>query len=431
MKIAYITPGSGDNFYCQNCFRDDELLTSMLVLGQDVRKIPMYLPSGYNHTDVPDTPVFYGAINLYLREKMPIYRHAPSWLERAFDSQAMLRYAAKKSGSTSASGLEGMTISMLHGEEGRQAAELDNLIQYLRDEIKPDVVHLSNALLLGLARRIKHDVGARVVCSLQDENEWVDEMDGSQQTVVWSLMAEKAREVDLFIATSRYYSEKSQREMYIPGERIEVINGGINLQGYERSELPFDPPVIGYLCRMSEYFGLGIVVDAFLELKQDTRFKDLRLHMAGGYTGLDKPFVDRQIARITEQGWQDDIRIFREFDKKNRIPFLKSLTLLSVPVPSGEAFGAYQVESLAAGVPVVQPDVGCYPEFVEATQGGIIFKPNTGEALAEAAASLLLDPERVKQLGEQGRKAVMAGYAMDDMAKNILGLYERILNNGS
>ncbi|MFA9454174.1 MAG: glycosyltransferase family 4 protein [Candidatus Aminicenantaceae bacterium] len=430
MKIAYITPGSGDNFYCQNCFRDDELLTSMLVLGQDVRKIPMYLPSGLNHSGVPGTPVFYGAINLYLREKMPIYRHAPSWLERAFDSQAMLRYAAKKSGSTSASGLEGMTISMLHGEEGRQASELENLIQYLRDEIKPDVVHLSNALLLGLARRIKQDVRARVVCSLQDENEWVDEMDGSQQPVVWSLMAEKARDVDLFIATSRYYSEKSQRELDLPAERIEVINGGINLQGYERSELPFDPPVIGYLCRMSEYFGLGIVVDAFLELKQDTRFKNLRLHMAGGYTGLDKPFVDRQVARITEQGWQDDIRIFGEFDKKNRIPFLKSLTLLSVPVPSGEAFGAYQVESLAAGVPVVQPDVGCYPEFVEATQGGIIYKPNTGEALAAAAASLLQEPERVRRMGERGRSAVMADYSMNDMAKNILKIYERILNHG-
>jgi glycosyltransferase involved in cell wall biosynthesis len=243
-------------------------------------------------------------------------------------------------------------------------------------------------------------------------------------------MGEKAREVDLFIATSRYYSEKSQKELDIPPERIEVINGGINLQGYERSELPFDPPVIGYLCRMSEYFGLGIVVDAFLKLKQDTRFKDLRLHMAGGYTGLDKPFVDKQIARITEQGWKDDIQIFREFDKKNRIPFLKSLTLLSVPVPSGEAFGAYQVEALAAGVPVVQPDVGCYPEFVEATQGGIIFRPNTGEALAEAAASLLQEPERVRRMGERGRSAVMADYSMTGMAKNILKIYERILNHG-
>jgi len=430
MKIAYITPGSGDNFYCQNCFRDDDLLTSLLVLGQDVRRIPMYLPSGYNNCGVPGTPIFYGAINLYLREKVPVYRHAPSWLERALDSQAMLRYAAKKSGSVSASGLEGMTISMLHGEEGRQAAELDNLIQYLREEIKPDVVHLSNALLLGLARRIKRDVGARVVCSLQDENEWVDEMDGSQQTIVWSLMAEKARDVDRFIATSRYYAERSQKELEIPAEKIEVIKGGINLQGYERSSLPFDPPVIGYLCRMSEYFGLGIVIDAFLALKQDPRFKDLRLHLAGGYTGLDKPFVDRQVAKITEQGWRDDIRIFREFDKKNRIPFLKSLTLLSVPVPSGEAFGAYQVESLAAGVPVVQPDVGCYPEFVEATQGGVIFKPNTGEALAEAIASLLEDPAQVKRLGEQGHAAVRAGYSMDNMAKDILGMYQRILTMG-
>jgi len=430
MKIAYITPGSGDNFYCQNCFRDDELLTSMLILGQDVRKIQMYLPSGLNHSGVPGTPVFYGAVNLYLREKVPIYRHAPSCLERAFDSQAMLRYAAKKSGSTSASGLEGMTISMLQGEEGRQAAELDNLIRYLRDEIKPDVAHLSNALLLGLARRIKQDVRARVVCSLQDENEWVDEMDESQQSVVWSLMAEKSRDVDLFIASSRYYSEKSQRKLDLPAERIQVINGGINIQGYERSELPFDPPVIGYMCRMSEYFGLGIVVDAFLELKKDARFRNLRLHMSGGYTGLDKPFVDRQVARITEQGWQDDIRIFREFDKKHRIPFLKSLTMLSVPVPSGEAFGAYQVEALAAGVPVVQPDAGCYPEFVEATQGGIIFRPNTGEALAEAVSSLLLDPDRVRRLGEQGRNAVLARYSMDDMARNTLNIYERILKLG-
>jgi len=255
-------------------------------------------------------------------------------------------------------------------------------------------------------------------------------MDESQQTVVWSLMAEKSRDVDLFIASSRYYSEKSQQKLDLPAERIQVINGGINLQGYERSDLPFDPPVIGYMCRMSEYFGLGIVVDAFLELKKDARFQNLRLHMSGGYTGLDKPFVDRQVARITEQGWQDDIRIFREFDKKHRIPFLKSLTMLSVPVPSGEAFGAYQVEALAAGVPVVQPDVGCYPEFVEATQGGIIFRPNTGEALAEAAASLLLDPDRVRRLGEQGRNAVLAHYSMDDMARNTLNIYERILNHG-
>ncbi len=429
MIIAYITPGSGDNFYCQNCFRDDELLSSMLLMGQDVRKVPMYLPSGFDRGGVPGTPVFYGAINLYLREKLPGYRYAPSWLERALDSQALLRMAAKKSGSTSASGLEGMTISMLQGERGRHTTELDSLIRYLRTEIRPDVVHLSNALLLGLAHRLKHDLGALVVCSLQDENEWVDDMNAGHQRQVWGLMAEKAADVDLFIATSQYYARRSQRELRLPAARIKIINGGINLQGYERSSLPFDPPVMGYLCRMSEYFGLGIVVDAFLELKQDARFRGLRLHLMGGYTGMDKPFVEQMRKKIKDRGHEADVEIFDRFDKPSRIGFLKSLTLLSVPVPSGEAFGAYQVESLAAGVPVVQPNVGCYPEFVAATGGGVIYEPNTGEDLARAIGELLQDPDRLRRLSEQGRQRVMTGYSMNDMAANIIGLYDSLLED--
>ncbi len=429
MKIVYITPGSGDNFYCQNCFRDDEFLTALILLGHDVHKVPMYLPSGFERDGtVSSSPVFYGAINVYLREKIPGYKHAPNWMEKAFNSQPLLRYAAKKSGSTDASGLEEMTLSMLHGESGRHAAELDNLVRYLHDKIKPDVVHLSNALLLGLAYRLKHDLGARVVCSLQDENEWIDEMDTKQQPAVWGLMGDKAEFVDSFIATSQYYSKRSQREMSIPAEKIQVIAGGVNLEGYLRSPLPFDPPVIGYLCRMSEYFGLGIVVDAFLELKKDSRFADLKLHVTGGFTGLDKPFVDAQIKKIKDQSVDQDFKVFPEFDKKTRIEFLKSLTLLSVPVPSGEAFGAYQVEALAAGVPIVQPNVGCYPEFVEATQGGIIYEPNDPHTLAQAFSSLLKDPERVRTMGEQGNKVVMERHTMAGMAKSIVSIYKNLLD---
>jgi glycosyltransferase involved in cell wall biosynthesis len=217
----------------------------------------------------------------------------------------------------------------------------------------------------------------------------------------------------------------------IPSERIQVINGGINLSGYERSPLPLDPPVIGYLCRLSEYFGLGIVVDAFLELKKDSRFQDLKLYATGGYTGVDKPFVNKLVSRIAEQGFADDFQIFKNFDKSSRIQFLKSLTLLSVPVPSGEAFGAYQVEALAAGVPVVQPNVGCYPEFVNATQGGLIYEPNTGAALAQAMTSLLEDHDRMLRMGRQGRDAVRAGYSIDDMVKNMLKLYKGLVGNSS
>ena len=427
MKIVYITPGSGWSFYCQNCFRDNALLKSLLSLGHDVIRVPMYLPSNLDSGDnITGTPVFYGAINVYLKEKLPFYRHAPVWLERIFDSHVLLNFAAKKSGSTRATGLEDMTLSMLHGEMGRQASELDHLIQFLKNEIAPDVVHISNALLLGLAHRLKNDLGAGVVCSLQDENEWVDMMDEPYQEQVWNLMAKKAEDVDLFVTASRYYSEKSQKQLKIPAEKIKVIYGGINLDGYLKSPLSFDPPVLGYLCRMSEYFGLGILVDAFVKLKKDSRFRNLRLHLTGGYSSDDKSFVNAQIKKISQNGFARDVQIFKDFEKDSRVHFLKSLTLLSVPVPSGEAFGAYQVEALAAGVPVVQPNVGCYPEFVEATNGGILYEPNTSDKLAEAIASLLDDPERIRKLGDLGHRVVLERFSMDTMAKNIARIYNDV-----
>ena len=53
----------------------------------------------------------------------------PRWLEKLLDSQKMLAWAAKKAGSTRASGLEDMTLSMLRGEHGRQAEELERLVE--------------------------------------------------------------------------------------------------------------------------------------------------------------------------------------------------------------------------------------------------------------------------------------------------------------
>jgi glycosyltransferase involved in cell wall biosynthesis len=424
MKIAYVTPGHGLQFYCQNCFRDTALLQSLASLGHDVTKVPMYLPSGMETgADIATTPVFYGAVNIYLKEKLPFYRSAPGWMERLLDSPSLLNVAAKKSGSTRPAGLEEMTLSMLEGEMGRQASELDHLIHHLRINVAPDVVHLSNALLLGLAHRLKADLRAGVVCSLQDENEWVDMMSNDYQSKVWNLMAKKAVDLDFFVSASQYYAHKAQKQLRLPGNRIKVIHGGIDLEGYEKSTLPFDPPVIGYLCRMSEYFGLGILIEAFLELKEDNRFRDLKLHLTGGYSGDDKPFLNGQMKKIAEHGFKDDVIVFDDFCKSSRIAFLKSLTLLSVPVPAGEAFGAYQVEALAAGVPVVQPNVGCYPEFVENTQGGMIYEPNTGEKLASAIASLLSDPDKIRKLGDQGRRVVLANYSMDHMAKNMTGIY--------
>ena len=53
-------------------------------------------------------------------------------------------------GSTSAKGLEEMTVSMLLGEEGQQKEELDHMVNWIAEHCQPDIIHISNALLLYL-----------------------------------------------------------------------------------------------------------------------------------------------------------------------------------------------------------------------------------------------------------------------------------------
>lgn len=177
MKIISIVPGFGASFYCGNCLRDGVFVKTLRSLGHDSVLVPVYLPLSYDKNDKSaDIPVFYGAVNIYLKQNFRFLRNMPSWLERFFDSGPILKYAAGKAGSTRATGLEEMTLSMLMGSEGFQTEELTQLINYLKHREKPDIVHLSNSLLLGLVKKIREDLNVPVICSLQDEDVWIDGM---------------------------------------------------------------------------------------------------------------------------------------------------------------------------------------------------------------------------------------------------------------
>ena len=123
----------------------------------------------------------------------------------------------------------------------------------------------------------------------------------------------------------------------------------------------------------------------------------------------------------------DDVTLFEKFGIEDRIQFLKSLSVLSVPVPGGEAFGAYMIEALAAGVPIVQPNAGGYPEFVANTGGGVIYEPNDPKHLAKALAGLLSDKDKLKNLAKNGKEKVITQYTMTSMAGKIVDIYKGIM----
>jgi len=428
MRIAYIIPGSGGSFYCENCVRDIDLVNAIRRLGHDVTVVPMYLPSFVEDSDAESSlPLFYGAINVYLTYRFPVLRKAPLWFTRLLDSPLLLNVAARKAGSTRAASLGELTLSLLSGEEGAHAEELERLVSVLRDDARPDIVHLSNALLLGLVRRIKQETALPVTCLLQDEDTWVDAMDHRSAKLVWGILTERSAEVDAFIPVSQYYADKMQEKMKIPKKRLHVTYYGIELEHYSPAALCLTPPVIGFLSRTSKPQGVELLAEAFIHLKRDKLLHEAKLRIAGGYTGDDRKFIKGLKKRFGQSGVLEDVEFVQGFDRENRIRFLRSLSVLSVPALSGQAFGSYLIEALALGVPVVQPELGGFPELIRETGGGIVYSPNSVEPLTEALRTLLVNPEKAEALGRQGSASVHKKFCIDTTAKRLLRIYSACL----
>lgn len=427
MKIAHIIPGSGGSFYCGNCMRDSKYIRALKDLGHDVIKVPLYLPIFDDAHDLDEVPVFYGAVNLYLKQQFPIFRHMPSFIEHALDSKGVLEMAARKAGSTRAKGLEEMTISMLMGEEGNQKEELERLVDWLADEAKPDVVHLSNALLLGLAHRIKERMNCIMVCSLQDEDVWVDAMDDHYRQKVWDIMSERGKDVDIFIPVSNFFSAEIHKRMVIPEAKMIPVHLGVDTGDYLPKPILDKEPVIGYLSRMCHENGLEVLVDAFILLRKNREYNPVKLKITGGKTGDDTHFIKDQKQKISKAGLDDSVFWVDEFEGEERQKFFDSVRLISVPVLHGEAFGLYMLEAMASGIPMVQPALGAFQEVIELSGGGIIYPENTPEQLAEALAQLIFDDQKLQELSAAGIAGVNEHFDIHAQARKMMAVYENAL----
>lgn len=432
MNIVQLTPGAGGMF-CGNCFHDNTLVAGLRHLGHDATMLPLYLPVNVDEADQSaGNPIFFGGINVYLQQKATFFRHAPGWLHRCLNSRRLLEWAAGRAAKTRATEVGELLLSMLRGETGNQNREITELIGWLRAHAKPDVICLSNALLVGMVRRLKAELGVPVVCLLQGEEPYLDALPSALRPVVWQLLTERAADLDGWIAPSRWNAEAMKLRLNLNPERVHVIPDGINLVGYAiegrglRAESQ-RAPVLGYFARMCKDKGLDTLVEAYIQLKQRGRVPRLKLHIGGGCGPGDEPFVKSLRVRLAEAGYIGEVGFSPNLNRAEKLEFLQGLTVFSVPANYGEAFGLYVIEALAAGVPVVQPRAAAFPEILAATGGGVLCEPNDAKSLADALEELLLDPARARAMGEAGRRAVAEKFSAEAMAQATLQVFEAVV----
>jgi len=422
LKIIQITPGAG-KMYCGACVRDNAMVAALRRQGHEATMAPLYLPLTLDEDDQSaGLPIFFGGINVYLEQQSALFRKLPGWLHNLLASPKLLKLAAGAAGKTSAQDLGEMTLSMLRGEEGNQARELTGLIAWLQLE-KPDIVCLSNALLAGLGRRIKAELGVPVLCFLQGEDWFLDGLPGAYREAAWNLAAERAADIDLFVAPSNYFAELMGRRLKLPPEKLSVVVNGINLNGYGGgTDAPSSEKAVGYFARMCREKGLDTLVEAFIRLKKRGRAGDVKLRVGGSCGPTDQIVVDELKERLRVNHCLGDASFFPNVTRAEKIKFLQSLTVFSAPATYGEAFGLYVIEAMAAGIPVAQPRHAAFPELIAATGGGVLCDANDPDSLADALEELLLNPERARTLGGNGRRGARAHYGIETMAARIADL---------
>lgn len=437
MHIVQLTPGTG-NFYCGACLRDHALLRALRRMGHETLMVPMYLPlvveepihqDGNRQAD----QIFFGGINVYLQQKLRLFRRTPRWIDRWLDSPRLLRWIGQRSNMTRPDDLSEITLSMLRGEDGRQAKEVNKLIDWLVASPKTDVVNLSNALLVGLAGPIKARLNVPVVCTLQGEDAFLDALSPPSNDEAWRALAERARDIDAFVAISQYYGDLMTRRLGLPEQRVHVVHNGIPLDDYpkpqDRPPIQSNFPVLGYFARMCPAKGLHTLVEAYIRLKTSGRCEDLKLHVAGSVTSADKSYVAAMRQKLENAGVLADVTVTANPNRTAKLAMLQGLSVFSVPATYGESFGLYILEALAAGVPVVQPRHGAFEELLAATGGGILCEPDDPARLAEQIEALLVDENRRRTLGDEGQRNVFERFSDDRMAKEVASLYGQLLKS--
>jgi glycosyltransferase involved in cell wall biosynthesis len=361
-------------------------------------------------------------------------------LDWIFDRPWLLNAAGRLGAQTPPEKLAGLTLTVIEAEEGSASKELDRLVAFLRDHIKPAVVMLPNLMFVGMARAFRDRLGVPVVCEMTGEDIFLDAMREPDRSRIQRVIRSRSVDVSRFVATSDHYARRMAEYLGINVAEIDVVPTGIATDFFttdnsakktqlaaSQSEQAARPPTIGYLARICPEKGLANLLDALAVLRARQGMETVRVQAAGYLGGKDQKWFDALMKRASAMGLARAFEYLGEVDRTQKFAFLDSIDVFSVPTAYPEAKGVYLLEAMARGVPVVQPAMGSFPELIEQTGGGLLVAPNDPAALADGLQRLLQDRAERDRLGAAGRSAVQAGFTEEHMAGNMLKVFRSVL----
>jgi glycosyltransferase involved in cell wall biosynthesis len=239
---------------------------------------------------------------------------------------------------------------------------------------------------------------------------------------------------DRFVAVSAATGEML-RLSGVPGERIDVVHNGVDVESYRPAEevrsgaritlgIGKDQVLVGFVGQLIPRKGGDIFLQAACLVGE--AHPEARFLVVGGRAESEGRRSMEALSR--ELGLTDRVA-FLEFQEDVR-PFYDAMDIF-VNCSRGEPFARVNLEAMAMGTPVVATDVGGNREAVADGESGYLVEAENSKRLAEKIGELVADAAIRRSFGEAARKRILERFTVADYRDGVGAVIDGVLQGRS
>jgi glycosyltransferase involved in cell wall biosynthesis len=296
-------------------------------------------------------------------------------------------------------------------------------------EFKPDVVHIYFItdiwLVVPAVKLFYPKAKIFLLRSMQSAN-----MRDLARTILFNALAK-------VIVMSDFLKYDFLSKTRLKNNKVETIYIGVDLEKFNNTStnenvlkkdynLKDDAIIVGLVGRIDTGKGQDKFISAIknivdkLKLQNSTILDKLNFFIVGSSekgAGID---YENKLKQTVENFGLADNVIFTGF--RNDIPAVMNSLDIAVFPSKDEAFGLVVIEAMAMKKAVVGFNRGAFPEIILNNENGLIVEYDSA-LLAEGILELILDKDKRKLFGENGRKLVETKFNLETTIEKFLEMY--------
>lgn len=189
-----------------------------------------------------------------------------------------------------------------------------------------------------------------------------------------------------------------------------------------RAALPRESDRILYAGRLDYGKGIHVLLEAILRIR-DQYGVVLNLRIAGDgddeYIEVLRKFVQtNRLDKVTFVGRQSKDKLYNEYGSAI-VSVIPSLYYDNMPNSA--------LESLSCGTPVVAPNHGCFPEFVENGKTGFLYRPGDADDLATAIMKIVNGDRLSPTMNENAMQLIKQKHSPEVHYAKLMGVVKSMI----